>query len=142
MATLKDKTRASSLEDFVLLGAVKEEKEVFDNKVIMQTLPSGFIKKLAIESSGLDMFAKDKVFKVEILARAIKKLNGQPLVPDAAEDEDQQVSRVETIDKIKKIIGKWEQPLVDIFYALYEELAAEQKEFFEQLKKKFEKKTG
>lgn len=142
MPLLKTKTRAVSLEDFILLGSVKGEVQIFDNVVIMKTLPSGFIEKLSIQSSGLDMLAKDKMFKIETLARALKKINGQPLIVESVEDEETDIPRAETLEKIKKVLRGWEQPLIDIFYEEYEKLVVEQKKFFEEVKKKFEKKIS
>lgn len=124
--------QVTSLEDFILVGAVKETKEIMGTKVLMQTIPGEQLKNLLIDSTGLDIIARDKVTKIEILSRAIKSIGGISVLPD----DESKKTRAEIIQEIRVKIGAWEQPVIDLFYEKYTELVTEQRDFIEQLKKK------
>jgi len=138
-----DLKKALSLDDFILFGSVKDEVEVFGQKVTMKTLESGFLRNLAVETSGLDLLARDRVWKINVLARAIKSLNGNSLVPEDPDDELKDRSdRTDVVKEAIKKISKWEQFVVDAFYNEYAKLEKQQSEFAEEMRKKYEKKTS
>lgn len=138
-----DMKKATSLDDFIAFGSVQGEVEVFGQKVTMKTLSAGFLRNLAVESSGLDLLAKDRVWKINVLARAIKSINGNSLVPDNSEDElKEKFDRTDMVKEAIKKISGWQQFVVDAFYAEYQKLEDQQREFVEELRKKYEKKTS
>ena len=136
----KAKVTGSKLTDFISFGAVREEFTIIDKKVTMETLPAAILRKIYEMADGLDLYTKEKVFKIEILARSIKSMGGESLVEELDSD-DASHSRVEIIDKMKMVIGRWEQPVVDIFFEKYEELVTIQKAFIAEVRKKSERKT-
>lgn len=138
----EDLKKASSLDDFILFGSVTDTVEVFGQKVTMKTLNAGFLRNLAVETSGLDLIAKDRVWKINVLARAIKSLNGNSLVPDNSDDEyKEKMDRTDIVKEATKKISQWEQFVIDEFYKAYMKLEDEQKTFADEIRKKYEKKT-
>lgn len=135
----KDLNKATSLEDFILLGAIKETKMVFGQSLLMQTLSTGFLRNIAVETSGLDVIARDYIWKIRVLSHSIKKVNANSLIP---EDPDGKTDRRDTVDEVAKVISKWEKFVIEEAYSKYEELMKDQKEFADELRKKFEKKTS
>lgn len=138
MTIIKTAPSAATLEQFIGLGAVREERDILGNIIVMQTLPVSVISAISIQCSGLDVYARDRFMKIEILSRAIKSIAGYNLVVD---DNDEKRSRSEMIENIKLTIGKWEDPLVDLVFEHYTDLTKTQRDFFEELKKKFKKMT-
>ena len=139
MSILKQSPNASTLEQFIGLGSVKEERQIFGNKVVMQTLPSSVIASIMVQCSGLDMIARDRIVKIEILSRSIKSISDQSLIVEDLDDETD--TKAERLDKIKKTIGKWEDELINVAFDEYNELLKIQKNFFDELKKKLKMKT-
>lgn len=129
----KDLVKAMSLEDFILFGSVKDTKSVFGQKIVMQTLSSGFLGNIAVETSGLDVIARDYLWKRLVLAHSIKSINGNPLVAEDPDDKEKQ------FEKVLSVIKKWEKFVLDEAYSKYEELMKEQRDFAEELRKKYQK---
>ena len=134
--TKKDGIRATGLEDFILLGSVKGTFDVFGQKITMQTLSVGFLRNVAVETSGLDIISRDYVWKIKILAHSMKTINGNPLVQ---EDPTVKTNSGDKIDEIVNIIAKWEKFVVDEAYSHYEEMMKEQKQFVDEIRKKYQK---
>jgi len=129
----KTKVTGSRLTDFISLAAVRDEFTVAGKKVIMQTLPGGILRRLSESVDGFDVYTKDRALKIEILARSLRSMDGNSLIPEMEEGTND--SRAEIIRKIINVIDRWEQPVIDMFYEKYIELLKVQKEFIDELKK-------
>lgn len=134
----KDMVKATSLEDFILFGAIKDTKTVFGQAFVMQTLSSGFLGNIAVETSGLDVIARDYIWKVRVLAHAIKSVNGNPLI---SEDPDDKEPKEKQLERVIAVLRKWERFVLEEAYAKYEELMKEQKTFADEIRKKYQKET-
>ena len=138
MSVVKSDTRITKgLQDFVGLGCVEETREIFGNKFLMTTIPAASIRRITVECSGLDLAARDRIMKIEILSRAIRSINGHSPFPQDAESS-QVTSQEEGVEVIRKILGNIEQPIIDVLHENYLDLVKAQNEFIEELKKKFE----
>jgi len=128
----RQKTKAMSLEDLILFGSVKDTVDVFGQSIVMQTLSAGFLRNVAVETSGLDVIARDYVWKIKVLARAIKSINGNQLLPENPDS----TKREDVVEEIEKVLSKWELFVINEAYSKYEKLMDEQKKFADELRKK------
>src|SRR5665213_2699296 len=117
---VKENPVASTLDAMISLGCVQEERMVLGNKIVMRTLPSSVLSNIAITCSGLDMTGRDRLMKIEILSRSIKSISGMQLIIEDAEDETH--TKSERLEQIKRTIGKYEDPILALFWSEYLEL--------------------
>ena len=134
---VKDDPKISNgLQDFVLLGAVEEKVEILGQKFIMKTVPAASIRQIVTDTTGLDIQARDKIYKIETLSRSIHSINGKSPFPTNVEQESK-LTPSEVVNEMRKILGSLEQPIIDLLYEAYNGIVEKQNEFIDELKKKY-----
>lgn len=101
------------LEDLIFIGAVKEPVTLFGHTWVLETLNADQQLDVMTATGHLDTLARIYAIKTEILARALKEVDGEPL-NDLAEK----------IDFIKKL----QQPIINKLYDEYEKIQTKQNE--------------
>ena len=110
------------LEDLVLLGVVKEPIKLFNREFIMQTLTTEEHIEATNATGDFDPLTRIYALKVEILGRAIKSIDGEP---------------IENKFEMLKTLRVMQAPAVHKLYENFEKLQIKQGEAlsdFEQLK--------
>ena len=78
------------LEKLLVMGRVREEVDIFGQKVVMQVLDSGEQQIVFEVTSNLDTLARMRAIKHQTLARAIMAINGQNIVY-VAKNKDEKI---------------------------------------------------
>lgn len=124
-----------ALSELSKLGKKTKEVQVESLKLLLSTIDSDDEGNVFVSCSELTGNAYFYKMKAETLKYAIKAVNGQRLDEyEDVEDEEKRVEmRKETLGKLQKIIGTWDENVVSFFYSKWTELT---KEAEEELKKK------
>lgn len=101
------------LEDLIFIGAVKEPITVFGHTWVLETLNSDQQLDVMTVTGNYDTLTRIYAIKTEIVARALKEVDGEPL-------NDLQ----EKIEFIKKL----QQPVINKLYEEYEKIQTKQNE--------------
>jgi hypothetical protein len=100
-----------SLEDLVFIGHVDKTFKVFGKNWTMSTLTSSQQLDATAATDGYDTLARVNALKIEILARALKKIEDVEL-NDLAEAVE--------------FVSSLQMPLINTLFIKYEELQQEQ----------------
>jgi len=100
-------------EELSVIGSIKDAPTVLGHKFAMQTLDGDAEVMVLAAAVRFKDEAKDRVVKMEKLARAISTIDG---VPFSLTDEEK-AQGLNELDKARKLIYKWHQPVVDRVYA-------------------------
>jgi hypothetical protein len=116
-----------ALNELSKLGKKSKEVEIGSLKILLNTIDSedeGNVFVACSELSGNAYFYK---MKAETLKYAIKAVNGQRLDEyENINDEDKREEmKKETLEKLQKIIGKWDENVITFFYSKWTELTKE-----------------
>ena len=122
---------ASPAEEFAAIGSVSDTLTILGKKFTMHTLDSD---DEAVSSSACAVFdkeTKERVLKIEKLARAITAIDGVPF----SLTEEEKAQKMNEVGKARKLIFRWHQIVVNKVYAGLESLEARREQAVEALEK-------
>jgi len=123
------------LQEFVIMGRVAEELDVFGMKVKMRILNSGQRRDILEETGGLDGVTRAHQIQILTLSRAIVSVNGKR-IQYTPKTKDEPITIEKTVNQNKECLEQVQQPVLDYLYEKYAELVEHQTQKIEELKKK------
>ena len=126
------------LHEFIMMGRIAEEVDVFGKKVRMRVLNAGQRRDILQETGHMDGVTRVHQMQIATLARAIMSIDGIRL-EYKPEKADEPITIEKTIEQTKKYLVQAQQPVIDHLYDKYNELMEKQSQQVEELKKKLVK---
>ena len=118
-------------EELASLGNIKGSPSVFGFKFDMHTLDSDEEDGASLVAASFDKETGKQIIKKEKLARAITTINGVPFSV-SQEEKDQKITELQ---KARKLIYKWQSPVVNRVYEELLKLEAQRDEAVAALEK-------
>jgi len=119
-------------EDIAHLGSLNETGTVLGRKFVWKTLDSDEEASAHAASSIFrDEKTKERILKIEKLARAITTIEGAPF----SVSPDESARGMTPMLKARELLYKWQGPVVDKVYAEYEKLEKKRDQVILELEK-------
>jgi hypothetical protein len=124
-----------SLTELAKLGKMTREVEMGEMKILLSTLDVKDEGDVFISCSDLTGNAYFYKLKCETLKYAIRAVNGQRLdgYESLKNGDERDKLRKETLEKLEKILGTWDQNVISFLYKRWVDLSEESED---QLKSK------
>jgi hypothetical protein len=102
-------------EELAVIGNIKDTITVLGRKFVMQTLDSDAEVLSSAAATSFNEETRDRVLRVEKLARAISTIDGVPF----SVSEEEKAQGLSEIQKARRLLYKWQPTVIN---RVYEEL--------------------
>lgn len=126
----------NQLRQLSSMSDVKKTIRAFGKSFTIRLLNTGETRDVFIMSANLDAATRDKIMAIKTLARAIWAIDGEQLVYEHV-DENEEVSPSKLFAQNERIIEQWPWAVTSKLYTEYINFEREQFEKFEQLSEDF-----
>lgn len=106
------------LEDLVFIGTVTEKYKLFGKDWVLKTLNSNELLEASSSTERYDSLARIGAMKITLLSRSLIEVNGIEL---------------KDINEKLELLGKLQQPLIDVLFEKYEELQKKQNDAISEM---------
>jgi hypothetical protein len=127
-----DPTKIKTLEDLVFVGQIERPFDIFGLKIVLRNLDFDDTHKSFDLMTGKNEISQMMSNKKETLARAVVSINGIRPTPQYELKEGKQVEVATATDQMKKVLGKFSEPLINVLYEKYLEVLKEVQDSIDQ----------
>jgi len=99
-------------EEMAMVGSIKDTPMILGRKFAMQTLDSDAEVLAGAAASSFSDETRDRVLKVEKLARSISTIDGVPF----SVSEDERAQGVNELQKARRLLYKWQSTVINRVY--------------------------